>query len=356
MRNTIIEYFSVPYPWRIQVRLNHLIVEIRMNQKKLGNTLTKYFHEFLSTNGKPDIIVHCYESDVLDWGIDYTEKEPDPGKARIKEEYADIDGFRIVRKRLTGMLFAFNDKFHLAVGPCEQNSNQVINFVNNRYIQWMLRHESLLLHAAGVRLGDKGLALCGFAGMGKSTLALHLLGAGFDFVSNDRLMINKTGIGLQMYGLVKYPRINPGTILNNPLLHSYISSSEKETLLKMPDEELRKLENKYDVIIEDIYGSNRFHISSGMFGLVILNWNWTKSDPIVTQVDLHKRRDLLPSFMKSPGLFYLPGVEDKPFDEESYLDVLDNCLVFEITGGVDFQEIIEQLKLIIAGKMTPNEC
>ena len=65
-------------------------------------------------------------------------KTPDPGKTKIKEEYVDLDDGRIVRKRLTGMLFVFGGGQNVAVGPCGANLNQVINFINNRYIEWLL--------------------------------------------------------------------------------------------------------------------------------------------------------------------------------------------------------------------------
>ena len=80
---------------------------------------------------------------------------------------------------------------NLAIGPCLENSNQVINFVNNRFIEWSVRRGSLLCHAAAVSQGERGISFAGFSGMGKSTLALKTMGQGLSFVSNDRLLISR---------------------------------------------------------------------------------------------------------------------------------------------------------------------
>ena len=53
-----------------------------------------------------------------------------------------------MRKRLTGMVFLMADGLNLAVGPCLANVNQVVNFVNSRYIEHLLRSGGLLCHAS----------------------------------------------------------------------------------------------------------------------------------------------------------------------------------------------------------------
>ena len=63
-------------------------------------------------------------------------KDPKPGKSKIKEEYGDLEGNRLVCKRLTGMVFVFGGETNLALGPCLVNSNLVVNFINNSRIQW----------------------------------------------------------------------------------------------------------------------------------------------------------------------------------------------------------------------------
>jgi HprK-related kinase B len=114
--------------------------------------------------------------------------------------------------------------------------------------------------------------MAGFSGAGKSTLSLHLMAGGATFVSNDRLLITPDGDGLMMSGVAKLPRINPGTILNNPTLTALLSDAEKATLSSLPEQELWELEQKFDVPINTCFGEDRFVLSAKMTGLVVLNW------------------------------------------------------------------------------------
>jgi HprK-related kinase B len=319
--------------------IGDLIIQVQSNSAPLLDELSLYFKEFISCESGADIIVYALEAAVKAFPFSFREKEPDPGKTKIKEEYVDLADGRIVRKRLTGMAFIFNGHLNLAIGPCLENSNQVVNFINNRFIEWMLRRKSLLAHAAGICMGNRGLALAGFSGSGKSTLALHLLNRGASFISNDRLVIRKQGMAAtNMYGIPKHPRVNPGTILSIDKLLNVMSERKRKAFKRLNQDELWNLEHKYDVIIHEYFGENRFHLSSPMNGLLILNWQRNGSPLVIRSVDIATRHDLLAAFIKSPGLFFMPtpGETMPDFSSEHYIDMLKGCTVIEATGGTDF--------------------
>lgn len=337
-------------PHSLNLQFGDCRIRVQTNSEPLRDHLIHYFQDFHGEEtAKADIEIAAVDAEIPEFNVDFEVRHPEPGKRKIKEEYHDFRDGRLVRKRLTGMCFVFGKGLNLAVGPCFENDNQVINFINNRFIEWMLNRNMLLAHGAGVSLDGKGIAMAGFSGMGKSTLALHLMSRGFNFISNDRLLIEQKDGGLNMWGVPKLPRINPGTALNNPDLQTILSPSEKSRMEAMPLEKLWHLEHKYDVYIDQCYGPDRFHLHSPINLIVILNWDHEYKDPIFNRVDLWNRRDLLPAFMKSPGLFYQPGPGQEPdFSTDAYLNQLRGCPVLEITGGVDFNRAvdtcIEQLK------------
>jgi HprK-related kinase B len=150
------------------------------------------------------------------------------------------------------------------------------------------------------------LALAGFCGAGKTTLALHLMNQNGIFVSNDRLMIEKNSSGLIMHGVAKMPRINPGTVLNNPSLGRITTPEEQARFSKLDEADLWDLVYKLDAPIENCFGPDRFILSAPMQRLVLLNWK-RNADPLeIEKVNLTERRDLLPAFIKSVGPFFLP--------------------------------------------------
>lgn len=316
------------------------IIQAISSTEALDSALADYFKEFVTDSGEPEIVITAHEGPTVDFDFDFTVKQPDPGKTKIKEEWVDLPDGRIVRKRITGMHFIFGEGENVAVGPCLENSNQVINFINNRFIEWKLNQGGFLGHAAGVIHNERGISLAGFSGAGKSTLALHLMSKGTAFVSNDRVMVEEDGDGLTMYGVAKQPRINPGTALNNPDLRKIVEPELREKFLAMPIDELWQLEHKYDALIDECYGPGKFQLKSHMDALVILNWKRDGGDMQVAMVDPRERKDLLPAFMKATGLFYLPTNPERKGDPdvEAYAELLTKSNLIEISGGVDFDK------------------
>jgi HprK-related kinase B len=187
------------------------------------------------------------------------------------------------------------------------------------------------------------MAIAGFSGMGKSTLALHLLNHGATFVTNDRLLVEARKQELTMYGVAKLPRINPGTALNNSALTCLLSSSEREEFSTLSQEDLWQVEYKYDVPIDKCFGQGRFELGGTMSELIILNWHYLDKRCQMTEVSIASRYDLLEAFWKNPGLFFLNHegqTIDLSFDR--YAEMLSCCRVFEITGGIDFQKASQQ--------------
>jgi HprK-related kinase B len=324
---------------KIDLAFDRCRIEVRSNSKELIRKLAAYYRGF---EGEPDdeaIRIRAIEAPIPSLPLAFQPKQPDPGK-RLKEEFVDYADGRIVRKRLTGMLFLFGGGEHLAFGPCVENDNQIVNFINNRYIQYRLNQGYLLCHAAGVHLEGRGLALAGMSGMGKSTLALKTVALGSHYASNDRLMIRRSGGVLEMLGVPKLPRVNPGTVLNNPALEKIIPPDERAALGSLPPDELWGLEQKYDVFVDDCFGPGRFRLRSEMKGLAVLNWQRGGSPLVVRQVDLTDRTDLLDAFRKAAGLFYQPGDSGlaEPFTAADYLQVMGDCPVYELAGGVDFDD------------------
>ena len=319
------------------LQLGNLSVEVLSNRPEVIADLGDYYRLMSVESGGPaGLTIHALEAPAWDCGLDLAIKQPEPGKEKIKEEYLDLNGGRLVRKRLTGMVFLFGPDTNLALGPCLENPNQVINFINNRQLQKGLQQGALLAHAAGIAHHGKGLALAGQAGMGKSTLALHLMSRGAAFVSNDRLLVSRNGEGVFMEGVAKLPRINPGTALNNPHLQSVMPPGDHERFAALAPEKIWDLEHKYDVDVNACFGPGRINLAGPMHALAILDWARNGADTRVEEVDLAGRDDLLASFMKEPGVFYLPPEGQAQPGPDKYLAMLRGARCLAVSGGVDF--------------------
>ncbi len=328
-----------PATARLDVTFDDVTVEIASNSQALIDKLAAYFHDFLGRGGTTVVPLTAVETAPPVLAVPYSVKDREPGKSP-KEEYVDLPDGRIIRKLRTGMVFFFGEDENYAVGPCLANDNQVVNFINNRFIELRLKRGALLFHAAGIAEQGTGLVISGFAGAGKSTLALEIMRHGTDFVSNDRVMVSRDKAGLVMTGVAKMPRVNPGTVLHNPNLAPVMSQEDRRTFAALPEAELWDLEHKYDAFIDQCFGPGRFKLACRMGGLVVLNWKREAAPMVTRRVDLGRRRDLMPAFMKDVGLFYEldDPAEDTLAGPDDYLALLGDLPVLEVAGGVHFHE------------------
>ncbi len=340
---------------RLAFRFGDCRLRLETDSAGLAHALRDYFGPFVqpgSADAPCEVVVRALEGPPPSLGLPLMEKEPEPGKSKIKEEFIDLAGGRLVRKRLTGMVFLLGGEVNLALGPCLENDNQVVNFINSRYIQFMLERGHLLCHAAAVANdGAAGLALAGFSGAGKSTLALHMMDLGLDFVSNDRLLIRLDEGGPVMHGVAKLPRINPGTALHAPRLAGILSPDEARRFAALAPAELWALESKHDVHLERFYGPGRFKLSALLRALVVLTWRQGNGPWRLHQADPARRVELLGAFIKSPGLFFLPG-DGQEFQPgaSAYLRDLAGCPVYELAGGADFPAAARACAELLTGE------
>jgi HprK-related kinase B len=338
----------------LDLDLGGYTMRIRSNHLPLIEQLAAYFAHVKPGTAEPDIEVLAIEREVVDSGLEFIDWAREPGKTGRKDAYFDIPGARVVLKVRTGMLFLQSESACIAAGPCLQYDNQVINYINSQYMNWLQHDGWLICHASGLEINGHCVGMAGLSGGGKSTLMLNLLeNDHVNYLTNDRLFVRSSNGGVLARGIPKLPRINPGTIVHNPRLHGLISSERREELLNLPPEDLWVLEEKYDVHVEQVYGPQRVSTEADLKAFVILNWQRDAGEEtLVSTVDIGQRRELLAALMKSPGPFYqyTDGTfhsDTAVFDEQAYLDALDGVTIYEVTGQIDFDAVGDQLTQLL---------
>lgn len=321
-------------------------IRVCSNSAELLARLQQYFGHVVVQDGLVDIEILAFEQTPPQLDVQFEDWRREPGKKGRKDSYIDLPGARLIRKVRTGMVFLQSEMLRIAAGPCVDNDNQVINFINAQYMNHLQQHGGLICHAAALEHKGRGLAMAGFSGGGKSTLMLHMLEqADTRFMSNDRLFVMPDGVAA---GVPKLPRINPGTIVHSERLKPLIAPARREELLALPQQELWDLEEKYDVDVEALYGRGRIRHQAPLDAVLLLNWSHDSDQPCrLAAVDLQERRDLLAALMKSSGPFYqtIDGrfLDDlRPLDEDAYLARLAGIAVYEVSGRVDFQYAARQ--------------
>jgi len=332
-----------PTPFSVSLRCGSCAIRVQSNSASLIDRLRIYFAPFLAEVTSVDIAIEALDMDPPELQLDFADWPRDAGKTGRKDSFVDLVDGRVCRKVRTGMQYFLGGGRRVVVGACLENGNQVINLVVSQYIGWLLNRGWALCHASGVVCANKGLAIAAFSGGGKSTLALHLMRHDVRFVSNDRMLIRMEDSRPLMCGVPKHPRINPGTVLNNPSLSSIISEQRRQELAGLESRHIWDLEEKYDALIDQVYGTGRFQLAANLTEFLILNWKRdTDAETRFTEIDIAARPDLLGAVMKTPGPFYIPGDAQAPsgmvaVNPADYLPTLSRLSVIEVTGQVDFE-------------------
>jgi len=323
---------------------------IRSNSRSFLRKLAGYFEHVVVDACKAEVVIEAYDTDVLELDVDWQDWAREPGKTGKKDAYVELEDGRLLRKVRTGMVFLQSAQARIAAGPCTKLDNQVINFINSQYMNWLQQHGWLICHASGLDVGGKGIGLAGLSGGGKSTLMLGLMDEpDVRYITNDRLFIRRADGHVRARGIPKLPRINPGTIVHNPALHGLIDAARRKELLALPQQELWHLEEKYDVMIGKVYGEGRIEEEIQLCSFLVLNWSHdSQQETQLDVVDLESRVDLLPAIMKSPGPFmqFEDGVmyrDSRVLDQSPYIEALRGVTILEASGRVNIPLLQKKL-------------
>jgi HprK-related kinase B len=290
----------------VTLTLGNWGAKIRSNSTKLLDRLSHYFDAYVTSKTRFDVEIIALERAAPEMDLPFTDWRREPGKSGRKDSYVDLVDGRIIRKVRTGMVFVQHPDWRVAAGPCLAFDNQVINFINAQYMNYLQQNDWLICHAAAISSDNHTIAIAGFSGGGKSTLMLKTMEqAHWQFLTNDRLFIRRRGSTVACRGIAKMPRINPGTLLNNARLRPVLSDTRIAELESLTEDSLWALEDKHDVMIAEHYGRDRIAQEANLVALLVLNWSRNTDRPTeITRVDLRERTDLLDAIMKSPGPFY----------------------------------------------------
>jgi HprK-related kinase B len=186
----------------------------------------------------------------------------------------------------------------------------------------------------------RGVVISSPSGVGKSTAALALLERGFRFLSNDRVLVKVEENSVDMVGVPKKPRVNPGTILALPCLHCLLSPPELKFYSDLPEDELWYLEHKFDVDVDSMYGPGTFVLRGRLEALYLLNWSRGGGELRVNLLLPSEGLTLLRPQVLSSNL-YRREVKSLPEVESELGQLCERVSMYRVQGGVDVQKLSE---------------
>jgi len=338
-------------PFELDLRIADVPLRVATNEEEIWTRLRGYYRSWLSATclAEPLVTVKLIQGGPVA-AEGFVDVKRGEGR-RVKEAVHDMSGRRLILKRLTGVVMGLASGQAFAVGDLLSFLNQGINLINACYARIILERGSVLCHASAVSWAGRTAALAGPPGAGKSTSALHLVEAGFQFLSNDRVLARAVGTGVEALGYPKQPRVNPGTLLHHPRLSGLLKPQDAEELGVLSREALWQLERKSDVDVDSIYGPGTFELTGRLEALVLLKWRPDQTGMSTRRLEPPEAMANLPLFQKDLGVFDVgrrSGRLDAVAELARYAAVLERVITVEVTGGVDFSALVDLVGELLA--------
>jgi HprK-related kinase B len=337
-------------PHALGLRVASVDLEIVTNEAGVQAALARYYAPWRAPVAAPAARVRLIQG-TLDPRGPFTDLVRGDGK-RVKEAVQDVAGGRLILKRATGVVMGLWPGHAFAVGDLRGNLNQAINLVNACYAKHVLARGHVLLHAAGVSRDGQAVVLAGPPGAGKSSAALHLVDAGFRFLSNDRVLARPHGGRVEALGYPKQPRVNPGTLLGHPRLAALLAPAERAELEAMDDGVRWELERKRDVDLDALYGAGTVALEGAVRALVLLRWRRDGAGLRVERLAPDAALARLEVYRKDLGAFDLDRPAGAPVtgaELAGYRALVGAIPVLEVAGRVDFRALTGVVAALLAG-------
>lgn len=173
-----------------QIRIGNQVIEQRFTSEEQASGVKKYFTGTIQDiKSTPDAILYFWTDDIENYLL--------PGSKDIDAIWQSKDDTGYLRI-IPGYELSGTDYRRNVFYYCRQpESNPGYMLYGHAMVvmlgQWARQNGMLLLHSACVGINGKGVLLSARGGGGKSTLAVSCLLNGFDFVSDDYILVNQEG-------------------------------------------------------------------------------------------------------------------------------------------------------------------
>ncbi len=312
------------------IRFGEFAIDVVSEDERLIARLNSYYSNFAPTNGsvkKPVRLLHA----VVGHEAVPSSVELVPWGTKGKESYCDIGSRRLIRKDRTGALIVLGGATWRMTGDLHREFSQLLNVICSADGVWLLEQTGgAMFHASAAVQGGKAIAIIGQSGSGKSSVTVRLLEHGFDFLTNDRLMVSSRRGRVVADGLPKLPRVNPGTLLASKHTRHVVDAKSRKAYERLKPADLWMIEEKHDLDVRKTL-RRRWLLSAPLACALVLDWRGD-GPTTLQRLSAGGAVDAIRATTKSFGPF------DKRLgmrSDSALLELAQKVPVFRVSGKVD---------------------
>jgi HprK-related kinase B len=298
---------AAPATATIHLKFLEFRLTIETNSLRAAGRLEKYFRPFLAAPGRGRATTlravrgtPVYDAAKLSVWTPTGKSSREP-----KESYYDRGAVRHILKNRTGMFITIGDGGASIVGDIDRHLNQVVNLANTLFGLSLVDKGYAMVHASAVARteSDEVAVFMGNSGSGKSSLALYVIEqGGYDYISNDRVLLKTHRNGVHVVGLPKKPRVNPGTLLASSTLSRLLRRKKRGHYSRMTPEDLWSVEDKHDVDVQRALGAVE-RLDGQLDACYVLDWRPSDGGRDIQLLDSEAALNALRTVAKDFGPF-----------------------------------------------------
>lgn len=258
---------------------------------------------------------------------------------------ANINGGRVVFHRETGVLTMIRPEGWTITGDLRAHPAEVTRGLDAMLSLALVERGYLTLKASALARAGQGLALVGGPDGARRALAVALVGRGFQWVTEDLLLVRVASGHVEMRGLPGLLRLGPAAMLAHPALRAMLANEERARYEGKTWRDLRDSETRYVVNAGEAFGPAGIATGGTLQTIVALRWRSgdTSGTPAITPLARPDAYEALAEATRSFGLYDLRGT--LPANFHRLRRIAETVAMHAVIGPVDLSTVADALAM-----------
>lgn len=258
---------------------------------------------------------------------------------------ADIEGGRAILRRETGVLTVIQSDGWTITGDLRAYPGEVTRALDAMLSLALVERGYLTLKGSALARDGRGIALVGGPDGARRALAVTLVGHGFQWVTEDLLLVRMAAGFVEMRGLPGLLRLGPAAMLAHPALRAMLTEEEQARYAGQAWRDLREIETRYVVDTVDAFGPTGIAAGGVLRMIVALRWKGsdTADMPAVAPLSRSDAYEALADATRSFGLYDLGG--SVPPNFHRLQRIVETVEMRAVTGPVDLMSVADALAM-----------
>jgi HprK-related kinase B len=256
---------------------------------------------------------------------------------------ADSDEGRVIFRRETGVLTAIQPDTWTITGDLRAYPGEVTRVLDAMLSLALVERGYLTLKGSALARDGRGVALVGGPDTARRALAVTLVGRGFQWVTEDLLLVRVAAGHVEMRGLPGLLRLGPAAMLAHPTLRAMLTEEERARYAGQTWRDLREIEARYNIDTVDAFGPAGIAAGGALRMIVALRWRGgeTEGPPTIAPLARADAYEALADATRSFGLYDLAG--SVPPNFHRLQRIAETVAMHTVTGPVDLQAVADAI-------------